>query len=77
MVTDAMARRIAAPTLVYWGDKNRTPPALGEHISATIPRGRFHCAADTGHWAQFESADEHNEVVTRFLLETLALKEAA
>ena len=77
MVTDAMARRIACPTLVYWGDKNRTPPALGQHIAATIPGGRFHCAADTGHWAQFESADEHNAVVTRFLLETLDLKEAA
>jgi 2-hydroxy-6-oxonona-2,4-dienedioate hydrolase len=77
MVTDAMARRIACPTLVYWGEKNRTPPALGQHIAATIPGGRFHCAADTGHWAQFESADEHNAVVARFLLETLDLKEAA
>lgn len=77
MVTDAMARRIACPTLVYWGDKNRTPPALGQHIAATIPGGRFHCAADTGHWAQFESADEHNAVVARFLLETLDPKEAA
>ena len=77
MVTDAMARRIACPTLVYWGEKNRTPPVLGQHIADTIPSGQFHCAADTGHWAQFESADEHNAVVTRFLLETLDLKEAA
>ncbi len=77
MVTDAMAKRIACPTLVYWGEKNRTPPALGQHIANTIPGGRFHCAADTGHWAQFESADEHNAVVTRFLLETLDLKEVA
>lgn len=77
MVTDAMAKRIACPTLVYWGEKNRTPPALGQHIANTISGGQFHCAADTGHWAQFESADEHNAVVTRFLLETLDLKEAA
>ena len=68
-VTDAMARRIACPVLVYWGDRNRTPPALGEHIARTVPEGRFHCAADTGHWAQFESAGEHNRVVTDFLLE--------
>ena len=77
MVTDAMARRIACPTLVYWGEKNRTPPVLGQHIADTISGGQFHCAADTGHWAQFESADEHNAVVARFLLETLDLKEAA
>ena len=50
---------------------------LGQHIADTIPGGQFHCAADTGHWAQFESADEHNAVVARFLLETLDLKEAA
>jgi 2-hydroxy-6-oxonona-2,4-dienedioate hydrolase len=67
LVTDALAARIAQPTLVYWGDKNRTPPALGEHIAHTVQHGEFHCAADTGHWAQFESADEHNRVVTAFL----------
>lgn len=77
VVTDAMARQIACPTLVYWGDRNRTPPALGQHIANTIPGGRFHCAADTGHWAQFESADEHNAVVTRFLRDPLTYKEAA
>jgi 2-hydroxy-6-oxonona-2,4-dienedioate hydrolase len=69
-ITDALARQIACPTLVYWGEKNRTPPMLGEHIARTIPGGRFHCAADTGHWAQFESAEEHNRVVSDFLLDT-------
>lgn len=69
MVTDADARRIIAPTLVYWGDKNRTPPALGEHLARTVANGRFHCAADCGHWAQFESADEHNRIVTAFFHE--------
>lgn len=68
VVTDAMARQIACPVLVYWGEKNRTPPALGEHIAATVQNGRFHCAADTGHWAQFESAEEHNRIVREFLL---------
>ncbi len=67
-VTDAMARTITAPSLVYWGEKNRTPPTLGEHIARTLADGTFKCAADTGHWAQFESADEHNSVVTEFLL---------
>lgn len=69
-VTDALARQIACPVLVYWGEKNRTPPALGQHIASTVADGRFHCAAETGHWAQFESADEHNRVVTEFLLGT-------
>lgn len=67
VVTDIMARRIAQPTLVYWGDRNRTPPALGLRLSQQVRDGRFHCAADTGHWAQFESADEHNRVIADFL----------
>jgi len=67
IVTDALLRRIAQPTLVYWGDRNRTPPALGLRLSQQVQRGRFHCAVNTGHWAQFESAPEHNRVVTAFL----------
>ena len=67
LVTDSMARAIVQPTLVYWGDKNRTPPALGQHIANQVRNGRFHCAADCGHWAQFESAEEHNQVVAQFL----------
>ncbi len=71
-VTDALARHIGAPTLVYWGDQNRSPPSLGQHIARQLQHGRFHCAANTGHWAQFESADEYNAVVTAFLLEDAA-----
>lgn len=71
LVTDALARQIRQPTLVYWGDRNRTPPTLGEHIARHVQNGTFHCASDTGHWAQFESAAEHNQVVTAFLLSRL------
>lgn len=67
LVSDAMARRITQPTLVYWGDKNRTPPALGLWLSRQVQQGSFHCAANTGHWAQFESAPEHDRVVAEFL----------
>jgi 2-hydroxy-6-oxonona-2,4-dienedioate hydrolase len=70
-VTDAMAGQIAQPTLVYWGDKNRTPPSLGLRLSQQVQRGEFHCAANTGHWAQFDSAVEHDRVVTEFLQRSL------
>jgi 2-hydroxy-6-oxonona-2,4-dienedioate hydrolase len=39
-------------------------------LSQQVRNGRFHCAADTGHWAQFESAAEHNRVVSAFLRES-------
>jgi len=69
VVTDAMARRIAAPTLVYWGDKNFVPPAVGQHLARTIPNGTFFSAPATGHWAQFENFETHNREVLRFLKE--------
>lgn len=67
VATDEMARCIAQPTLVYCGDRNRTPPSRGLRRSQQVHDGRLHCAVDTGHWAQFESADEHNRVVADFL----------
>lgn len=69
VVTDAMARRIAAPTLVYWGEKNFIPPSVGEHLARTIPNAKFFSAPATGHWAQFENFEIHNREVLRFLQE--------
>lgn len=76
MITDQLAQKIQAPALVYWGDANRTPPLLGQHIAQQIPQGQFYCAPDTGHWAQFESAPLHNQVVRQFLLNSYLHTEA-
>lgn len=54
------------PTLVYWGTANFSPPSVGEGIAAHIPGAAYHLA-EAGHWAQYERAAEHNEVVLRFL----------
>jgi 2-hydroxy-6-oxonona-2,4-dienedioate hydrolase len=66
-ISDALLSRIAAPTLVYWADHNPVPPVVGRRMASMIPGAIFHCAQHTGHWAQFENADEHNEIVLRFL----------
>jgi 2-hydroxy-6-oxonona-2,4-dienedioate hydrolase len=68
VITDALARRISAETLVYWGEKNETPVAVGEHLASLIPNGRFFCSPNTGHWAQFENFEVHNREVAAFLL---------
>gem|GEM_PF-289205 len=74
LMTEAELARIAAPTLVYWGEQNMVPPAMGERLAAAIPGAQYYCAADTGHWAQFEHANEHNRVVLRFLTGDQALE---
>lgn len=66
-LTDPLLRTISARTLVYWGDFNLTPPSLGRRMADEIPNGEFHCAMNTGHWAQFENFAEHNMIVSNFL----------
>ncbi len=61
---------IDAPCLVYWGERNLVPEAVGLEMSRMLRRGRFHSAPATGHWAQFENAEEHNRSVLDFLLQT-------
>lgn len=80
LMTETELGQISAPTLVYWGDKNMVPPAMGERLAAAIPGARYYCGADTGHWAQFEHPDEHNRIVLRFLtgddtIEPLSMEE--
>ncbi|MGD9945392.1 MAG: alpha/beta fold hydrolase [Burkholderiaceae bacterium] len=68
VVTDELAARIEALTLVYWGDKNFVAPPVGLRLARAIPGGSFFCAENTGHWAQFENHETHNREVLRFLL---------
>jgi 2-hydroxy-6-oxonona-2,4-dienedioate hydrolase len=66
---NSVIKNIKPQTLVYWGDKNITPVAVGRQMAANIPGARFHSAPETGHWAQFENSGEHNRVVLDFLTE--------
>lgn len=74
LMTETELAQIKAPTLVYWGDKNMVPPAMGERLAAAIPGAQYYCGEDTGHWAQFEHPDEHNRIVLRFLTQNPTLE---
>jgi len=66
-ITDPIASRISRPTLVYWGEKNRPGSEVGQRLASMIPGAKYHCASNTGHWAQFENFEEHNRIVLDFL----------
>jgi 2-hydroxy-6-oxonona-2,4-dienedioate hydrolase len=74
LMTETELSQIKSPTLVYWGDKNMVPPAMGERLAASIPGAQYYCGEDTGHWAQFEHPDEHNRIVLRFLTQNPTLE---
>jgi pimeloyl-ACP methyl ester carboxylesterase len=68
--SEADARRVTAPALVLWSDRNRgQSPEVGEYLANLLPRSRYHLIRDAGHWPQWEHPEEHDEVVTKFLAE--------
>ena len=63
-----LLRRIEAPTLVVWGERDAiTPLALGEEIAAVIPGARLITLVETGHNPMWERADAFNAEVLHFL----------
>ena len=61
--------RIGAPTMVLWTDHNPGDgPEVGRDIADHIPGSAFAVIEDSGHWPQFEKPEEHDRLVTEFLL---------
>lgn len=64
--------RIACPTLVLWGERDRwVPLALGRASAAGIARSALIIVPQAGHSVQEEAADEVNRLVIKFLDEGL------
>jgi 2-hydroxy-6-oxonona-2,4-dienedioate hydrolase len=68
LISDDDLARIAAPTLVLWTSHDPTAPAEeGRRIAAIIPNAQFALMEDCGHWPQYESAEEFNQIHQKFL----------
>jgi pimeloyl-ACP methyl ester carboxylesterase len=64
--------RIAAPTVVLWGEEDRwVPIALGRAFAAGITRSAFVSVPRAGHSVQEEAAGDVNHLVIRFLKDGL------
>ena len=63
--------KIAQTTLILWGLNERDVPLdFGLKLAVSVPRSRFHVYGEgTGHFPQFERAEEFNSLVTGFLLD--------
>ncbi len=59
---------LANPTLVLWGTEDRVNPCSGAlALQAKLPACDVYLFSRTGHWVQWERADEFNAVVSAFL----------
>ncbi len=60
--------RIAAPTLVLWGDRDRfVRPEYGRAYAERIPGARFVSVAEAGHYPHIEQPDAFMDAVSAFL----------
>src|SRR5207302_1281463 len=61
---------IARPTLIVWGDKDRTVPVAGaDEYERLIPNSRKVILRDTGHVPMVERPARFNQLVAEFLAE--------
>lgn len=66
--SEDQARRMKAPALVIWTDRNAAaPPEAGEYLASLLPDGRCHIIEDACHWPQWEHPEEHDAAVIGFL----------
>lgn len=62
--------RIAAPTLLLWGDADPiSPPAVGERLSSLLPNAKFHIV----HGGDHDLAQLHAPEVARLIADHLEL----
>lgn len=63
--------KIAAETLVIWGEDDRILPVKHAYIGQeAIPNSNLHIYNECGHLPQFEKPDEFNQLVMGFLADT-------
>ena len=62
------AYRIAAPTLLLWGESDKViPPVYAREFKKYIRNSRVHLIKEAGHMVMYEQPAEFDKVVTEFL----------
>ena len=68
LTRDPRLARLQAPTLVLWGTEDRVNrPSGGRWLQRRMANCDLYLFNRTGHWVQWERADEFNAVTTAFL----------
>ena len=64
---DKRLAKVAAPTLVIWGQDDKVNrPSGGKMLADAMPKCDLYLAANTGHWVQWERPDLFNSLAIDF-----------
>ncbi len=67
---EAKLPRIAAPTLVVWGERDTiVPPSVGERVAGLVPGARLVVLAGGDHSPMWSQSDAFNTLVLGFLVD--------
>ena len=68
LAKDARLASLATPTLVFWGMEDRVNrPSGARSLQERMPNCDLYLFSRTGHWVQWERADEFNAATIAFL----------
>lgn len=68
LTRDPRLARCEVPTLVVWGaDDKVNRPSGGPRLASTMKDCDLYLMANTGHWAQWERADQFNDLAVSYL----------
>jgi 4,5:9,10-diseco-3-hydroxy-5,9,17-trioxoandrosta-1(10),2-diene-4-oate hydrolase len=68
LTRDARLRECETPTLAIWGTEDRVNrPSGGRALQRRMRNCDLYLVSNTGHWVQWERADEFNALTTAFL----------
>lgn len=77
LTRDSRLATLATPTLVLWGTEDKVnKPSGGTYLQRHMPNCDLYLFAKTGHWIQWERAEEFNAITTSFLSAHYAPMEA-
>jgi pimeloyl-ACP methyl ester carboxylesterase len=63
------AGTLRVPALVLWTDQNKGQGVeIGEHLASVLPGAQLRIVAGACHWPQWERPEEHDAVVSEFLI---------
>jgi len=67
--SEEAAGKLRVPTLVLWTDQNKGQGVdIGEHLASVLPGAQLRIIAGACHWPQWERPEEHDAIVTSFLM---------